>query len=128
MWSCIPTLDEPVALGQPVPHSAGRRQGCYLSIEQLPLRRHAPVRSESGSLPVRAVSRRGCGCPQSVGRPWRVLRLVLGCWPGDEDGLSYCEIAAALDTKGIRPKRGERWHPGDRAADARQRSQLPGAS
>ncbi|MFF7130465.1 recombinase family protein [Streptomyces sp. NPDC008240] len=29
----------------------------------------------------------------------------------DEDELSYREIAAALDAEGIRPKRGERWHP-----------------
>ncbi|MEU9663480.1 recombinase family protein [Streptomyces chartreusis] len=29
----------------------------------------------------------------------------------DEDKLSYREIAAVLDAEGIRPKRGERWHP-----------------
>ncbi|MCX4462399.1 recombinase family protein [Streptomyces sp. NBC_01728] len=29
----------------------------------------------------------------------------------DEHKLSYREIAAALDTEGLRPKRGERWHP-----------------
>ncbi|MGW3498134.1 recombinase family protein [Streptomyces sp. NPDC001020] len=30
---------------------------------------------------------------------------------GDEDELSYREIAAALNAEGIRPKRGDRWHP-----------------
>jgi hypothetical protein len=29
----------------------------------------------------------------------------------DEDELSYREIAAVLDAEGLRPKRGERWHP-----------------
>ncbi|MEU5927094.1 recombinase family protein [Streptomyces antimycoticus] len=29
----------------------------------------------------------------------------------DEDGLSLREIVAALEAEGIRPKRGERWHP-----------------
>ncbi|MFC9166024.1 recombinase family protein [Streptomyces fungicidicus] len=29
----------------------------------------------------------------------------------DEEKLSFCEIAAALSAEGIRPKRGERWHP-----------------
>ncbi|MEU1940468.1 recombinase family protein [Streptomyces coeruleorubidus] len=29
----------------------------------------------------------------------------------DEDELSYREICAVLETEGIRPKRGERWHP-----------------
>ncbi|WP_330294055.1 recombinase family protein [Streptomyces sp. NBC_00576] len=29
----------------------------------------------------------------------------------DEEGLSYREIAAALDAEGLRPKRGEHWHP-----------------
>ncbi|MFF4354943.1 recombinase family protein [Streptomyces sp. NPDC001530] len=29
----------------------------------------------------------------------------------DEDGLSYREIAAVLEAEGIRPKRGDRWHP-----------------
>ncbi|MER7569074.1 recombinase family protein [Streptomyces sp. NPDC097941] len=29
----------------------------------------------------------------------------------DEDGLPLREIAAALETEGIRPKRGEHWHP-----------------
>ncbi|MGW1505533.1 recombinase family protein [Streptomyces mirabilis] len=29
----------------------------------------------------------------------------------DEDELSYREIAAVLDAEGIRPRRGERWHP-----------------
>ncbi|SDM77061.1 Recombinase [Streptomyces sp. cf386] len=29
----------------------------------------------------------------------------------DEDELSYREIAAVLDAEGIRPKRGDRWHP-----------------
>ncbi|MEU1035481.1 recombinase family protein [Streptomyces mirabilis] len=29
----------------------------------------------------------------------------------DEDELSFREIAAVLDAEGIRPKRGERWHP-----------------
>jgi DNA invertase Pin-like site-specific DNA recombinase len=29
----------------------------------------------------------------------------------DKDRLSYREIAAVLDAEGIRPKRGDRWHP-----------------
>ncbi|MFF8414919.1 recombinase family protein [Streptomyces omiyaensis] len=29
----------------------------------------------------------------------------------DEDELSYREICAALEAEGIRPKRGDRWHP-----------------
>lgn len=29
----------------------------------------------------------------------------------DEDELSYREIATVLDAEGLRPKRGERWHP-----------------
>lgn len=38
----------------------------------------------------------------------------------DEAELSYREIAAVLEAEGIRPKRGERWPPGDRPADARE--------
>ncbi|WP_413810841.1 recombinase family protein [Streptomyces sp. OE57] len=29
----------------------------------------------------------------------------------DEDELSFREIAAVLEAEGIRPKRGDRWHP-----------------